>query len=229
MTAQLEVLLWPLVLQEKTEHVYALEHIITVAADLSRQIRMMHNVVYYWPPTFKDEEFEPGRMEGLNIRNMIDTSPYEKRDVQGRVRANLLPDQDDRNEAIVRVVCFPGLVAYRKGGGALGKQELADEDRQERRSRDPEDVRHHRERVRAHDGISVDSGFRSKVICKAIVHLQWGKQRLLTKEAGTSAHLDATRDYSDKYEKSRKGFRELFDIYLERQAQSAAQRAADGR
>ena len=216
-------MLWPIVAEESDDHFFALKQIVTRAASISRHIRMMNNVVYYWPPTFKDEEFEPTRMECLNIREMIHTSPYEKREEKGRVRANLLPHQDDRNEAIVRVVCFPGLVAYRKGGGALGKKELADEDRKERSSRDPEDVRHHRERVRKQDGISINSGFRSKVICKAVVHLQWGKQRLLTKEAGTSAHLDAVRDYSDKYEKNRKGHRELYDIYLEHRAARAAE------
>ncbi|KAK4542794.1 hypothetical protein LTR36_006170 [Oleoguttula mirabilis] len=197
--------------------VRSLNTIVSMAADLSRSMRLMSNVVYYWPPTFKDEEFEPARMESNNLRYMIEESPYEKKDMHGRVRAVLLPDHADRSEAIVRVVCFPGLVAYRQGGGELGKRLLHAEGLRQRNALEPPpDVQEVNARSARHDGITEDSGFRTKVICKAVVHLQWGKQRLLTKEAGTSAHLDAVRDHSNKYEEDRRGFKELFDIYLDR-------------
>lgn len=196
----------------------ALATIVSTAADLSRSMRLAGDVVYYWQPTFKDEEFEPARMEGHNLRYMIENIPYEKREMHGRVRAALLPGSEHKSEAIVRVVCFPGLVAYRQGGSDLGDQLLReDEARHVASSRNlPHDVRMVQDRQARHDGITRDSGFRSKVICKAIVHLHWGKQRLLTREAGTSAHLDAVRDHSNKYEEDRRGFKELFDIFSRR-------------
>ena len=188
--------------------------IIALAADLSRWMRQLDEVVYYWPPTFKDEEFEPGRMECVNLWQMLDESPYQKLDIQGRMRPRLQPGQEHRNEAIVRVVCFPGLVAYRKGGGELGEKLLAEQDRRRGNANVPHDVQI--ARARSRDSVSVDNGYRTKVICKAVVHLTWGKQRLLTREAGTSAHLDAMRDHSNKYLEDRKGFKELWDIFCER-------------
>ncbi|GAB1741747.1 hypothetical protein NU219Hw_g7157t1 [Hortaea werneckii] len=189
--------------------------IIALAADLSRWMRQLDDVVYYWPPTFKDEEFEPGRMECVNLQQMLDESPYQKLDVQGRVRPQLQPGQEHRNEAIVRVVCFPGLVAYRQGGGELGEKLLAERDRRRgKESSVPRDVQ--MAQARSRDTVSVDDGYRTKVICKAVVYLTWGKQRLLTREAGTSAHLDAMRDHSNKYLEDRKGFKELWDIFCER-------------
>ncbi|KAI7241553.1 hypothetical protein KC330_g610 [Hortaea werneckii] len=189
--------------------------IIALAADLSRWIRQLDDVVYYWPPTFKDEGFEPGRMECVNLQQMLDESPYQKLDVQGRVQPQLRPGQEHRNEAIVRVVCFPGLVAYRQGGGELGEKFLAERDRRRgKESSVPRDVQ--MAQARSRNTVSVDDGYRTKVICKAVVHLTWGKQRLLTREAGTSAHLDAMRDHSNKYLEDRKGFKELWDIFCER-------------
>lgn len=189
-----------------------LAEIVSFAGDISRLIRQVQDVVYYWPPTFKDEEFEPARMECFNLRSMIEKSPYEKKNMHGRVRAVLQPSE----EAIVRVVCFPGLVAYRKGGGELAERLLGEEGRAESHRHEPPDVRRANARQAQHDGVTVHSGFRTKVICKAVVHLQWGKQRLLTKEAGTSAHLDAMRDHSNKYQLDRTGFVELYDVYQRR-------------
>ncbi|KAI6832705.1 hypothetical protein KC332_g6433 [Hortaea werneckii] len=218
---QLQQLLLPIVLVPRGKkrgstdmRLNDLAAIIALAADLSRWMRQLDEVVYYWPPTFKDEEFEPGRMECANLRQMLDESPYQKLDVQGRMRPRLQPGQEHRNEAIVRVVCFPGLVAYRKGGGELGEKLLAEQDRRRGNANVPHDVQ--LARARSRDSVSVDDGYRTKVICKAVVHLTWGKQRLLTREAGTSAHLDAMRDHSNKYLEDRKGFRELWDIFCER-------------
>ncbi|KAI7498451.1 hypothetical protein KC367_g5076 [Hortaea werneckii] len=188
--------------------------IIALAADLSRWMRRLDEVVYYWPPTFKDEEFEPGRMECVNLRQMLDESPYQKLDIQGRMRPRLQPGQEHRNEAIVRVVCFPGLVAYRQGGGELGGKVLAEQDRRRGNGSVPRDVQI--AQARSRDNVGVDDGYRTKVICKAVGHLTWGKQRLLTREAGTSAHLDAMRDHSNKYLEDRKRFKELWDIFCER-------------
>lgn len=35
---------------------YALAKLVAQAAELSREMRECSNVVYYWPPTFKDGE-----------------------------------------------------------------------------------------------------------------------------------------------------------------------------
>ena len=209
-SAQLEHMLMPLwALVDSSKPCWrSIKAIVERAAELSRAIRRTRDVVFYWPPTFKDEEFVPGRMECRNISKMISESPYEKTHQDGHDRAVLNAGSEDRNEAIVEIVCFPGVVAYRKGGGALADKELGNDAVEN--SRAPPDVQH----LRAHEVVSKDSGYRSRVICKAVVHLKWGRQRLLTKEAGTSAHLDATRDGTEqKYVDDYKGTVELYDLY----------------
>lgn len=162
--------------------------------------------VYYWPPTFKDEEFEPGRMEAYNLEDMIAKSPYDRTKVNGHDRAVLKEGREDESEAIVRVVCFPGLAAYRKYGGKLAESEIAAE-------KDgipvPADVQAQRRRG-GEQPLTANQGIRSRVLCKSLVLLQWGKQRLLTKEAGTSSHIDAVRDDKmKKYDDDYKNFVEL--------------------
>lgn len=188
-----------------------LHSIVLHAGQLTRMMRLASDVVYYWPPTFKDEEFEPGRMEALNLTKMIEESPYEKKaDANGRDRAILKEGKEDQSEAIVRVVCFPGLVAYRQFGGDLAKKEIAAEKRQD--DHVPADVRAHRRRA-GEEELTEQQGIRSKVIRKSLVLLQWGQQRLLTKEAGTSSHIDAVRDDKmDKYDQDYRGFVELYTL-----------------
>ena len=184
---------------------------ISCATDLSHHMRLQTDVVYYWPPTFKDEEFEPARMECLNLAQMVKESPYVKQQVHGRARAVLQGGKEGQREAIVRVVCFPGLVAYRKGGGDLAKRELAAEGLVVDDA--PPDVQFVRQ---VRDGKFTGlEGFRTRVLAKAVVHLQWGKQRLLTREAGTSTYLDAIRDGSNRYQENSAGFRQLWDICQE--------------
>lgn len=184
------------------------------AGQLSRMMRRASDVVYYWPPIFKDEEFEPGRMEAMNLAGMIHGSPYDRETINGRERAILKPGREDESEAIVRVVCFPGLVAYRQGGGDLAKIEIAAE--KKRGITVPEDVQAHRRRG-GEQPLSADQGICSKTVWKSLVLLQWGQQRLLTKEAGTSSHIDAVRDGKmDKYDQDYKGFVELYS-YAEKE------------
>ena len=53
------------------------------------------------------------------------------------------------------------------------------------------------------------------MLCKSVVNLIWGRQRLLTREAGTSVHIDAMRDGNQKrYEDDRKGYIELYGYFL---------------
>lgn len=155
-------------------------------------------------------------MECINISAMISDSPYEKKIVNGHERP-VLKGSPENAEAIVKVVAFPGLVVHRQGGGALAKRLLAEEARDYQHIKAPPDVlRARRMGTDGDDKLTGDEGFRTRVICKSVVHLIWGRQRLLTKEAGTSAHLDAMRDGREKkYEDDRKGFVELYDYFLE--------------
>ncbi len=205
-----------------------LQKIVMVAGNLSRSMRMHQDgdVVYYWSTTFKDEEFDPGRMECLNLKSMIEHSPYIKTTENGYERAIMNPsfkdERRDETEAIVRIVCFPGLTAYRRHGGELAKQILADEEAATRSEafHQPPDVRGRNKHLAAEEKeLTGKEGFRTKTICKSIVHLQWGKQRLLTKEAGTSAHIDAMQGRNgktmDRYTSDSKGYVELWDLYQE--------------
>ncbi|EME82946.1 uncharacterized protein MYCFIDRAFT_90185 [Pseudocercospora fijiensis CIRAD86] len=190
---------------------WKLKQIVRKAAEASRAMRQQEDVVYYWPPTFKDEEFEPARMECYNLNEMISHSPYDKTKVQGKFeRAMLREGEEQRSEAIVRVVCFPGLVAYRQHGGDMAVEEMQADEREN--SHAPEDVR--RARMRFGEKLDVNHGFRSRVLCKSVVQLQWGQQRLLTREAGTSAHIDAVKAGNmRRYEDDSKAFRELHHLF----------------
>ncbi|KAM3425513.1 hypothetical protein BST61_g7460 [Cercospora zeina] len=190
-----------------TKDIKSLGDIIKHAASIAHLIRRAPDVVYYWAPTFKDEEFEPASMEALNLATMIRTSPYDKvTDNKGYQRA-VLREQNEKSEAIVRVIVFPAIVAYRQYGGCLAAAEIKVE--KEGSKRLPPDVRDRRGQP-----ITPKQGFRSKLISKSVVHLQWGKQMLLTKEAGTAAHLDAVRDgQTDKYSSDSAGHVELHELY----------------
>jgi hypothetical protein len=166
--------------------------------------------------TIDPEEFDPERMECINIADMISNSPYEKKVIGGHERS-VLKGCAANSEAIVKVVAFSGLVVHRQGGGALAKRLLQEETRNGQHTDAPPDVtRARRMGMRDNDKLTGDEGFRTRVLCKSVVHLVWGRQRLLTKEAGTSAHLDAMRDGKEqKYEDDREGFIELYDYFLE--------------
>jgi hypothetical protein len=115
---------------------------VSTAANLGRCVRQVSDVVYYLPPIFKDEEFESDGMACLNliceygglgstclsklipVADMIDSSLHTKQEDHGRERAVLQSGKEAQSEALVRVFSFPGMVAYRKGGSELGKQQL---------------------------------------------------------------------------------------------------------
>jgi hypothetical protein len=168
------------------------------------------------------EEFDPDRMECINIGDMITNSPYEKKIVDGYERS-VLREQTENCEAIVKIVSFPGLVVHRQGGGALAKCLLKEEKEADdnQNARVPPDVQRAR-RMAEGDKLTGDEGFRTRVICKSVVHLIWGRQRLLTREAGTSAHIDAMRDgKGKKYEDDRKGYIELYEYFLQKNPDAA--------
>lgn len=189
-----------------------LHSIVTTAAHLARSMRCLTDVVYYFPPTFKDEEFEPERMECLNLADMIRESPYKHSVREGGYVTAELRGEQERSQAIVQIVAFPGLVAYRQGGGSLAQTQLAEERRRDGSDNAPPDVKRARRMGGTFTG---DEGFRTRILSKGVVHLMWGRQRLLTREAGTSRFLDAVRDGNEaKYEVDRAGCVELYDIFL---------------
>ena len=199
-----------------------LVRIVNKAVVLNRWMRANPYVVYYMTFVFKDEEFDPSRMECYNLENMIKGSPYDKQTIHGMERAVLREGEETRKEAIVSVVCLPGLVAYRRGGGPLAQKELNDEDRA--RGHDnhhiPPDVRTHRRRLADMEKKpTIQSGFRTRTICKSIVYLDWSKQRLLTKEAGTSVHIDAMQGRNGKtmkrYDDNKAKYAELNTVFQE--------------
>ena len=122
----------------------------------------------------------------MNIGDMISKSPFEKKVVDGYERSVLKEPTED-SEAIVKIVSFPGLVVHRQGGGALAKRLLKEEEEANnaQHARVPPDVQRAR-RMAEGDKLTGDEGFRTRVLCKSVVHLIWGRQRLLTREAGTS-------------------------------------------
>lgn len=154
-------------------------------------------------------------MECINIGDMISNSPFEKKIIDGHERS-VLKEQTEDSEAIVKIVAFPGLVVHRQGGGALAKRLLTEEKEADdnQHARLPPDVQRAR-RMGGGDKLTGDEGFRTRVLAKSVVHLIWGRQRLLTREAGTSVHIDAVRDGKEKkYEDDRKGYIELYDYFL---------------
>ena len=189
--------------------------IIESAAHLSQTMRKHRDTVYYWPPTFKDEEFDPDRMECSDLRGMILVSPYDTRETsQGFERPMLREGHDHEDTAVVRVVCFPGLISFQQGGGEIARSEIAMENG--RPDNAPPDVQQQRKLLAKRNSqkqLTGDEGFRTRLLCKSIVLLQWGKQRLLTKEAGTSAHLNAKR--SNEYHQDSETHVELYDLFEE--------------
>ena len=196
--------------------------IVSAAGELSRQFRETDDAMYYWPPTLKDEEFEPSRMECFNLKSMISESPYDKKEIVGMEHSVLRDNERDRSQAIVRIVCFPSLVAYRQGGGELADSVLAaeEEERIVRESREvlPSDVKKYRKMLQSHEQKpDRNSGFRTRVISKSVVWLKWGTQRLLTKEAGTSRHIAAMKENDgQRYKVDYRGFKELSELWEEK-------------
>lgn len=152
---------------------------------------------------------------------MINTSPYSKEVTDG-YEETVLVGPPEESEAIVKIVAFSGLVAHRQGGGELAQRQIQEEAIKQNPSKDPQDAwgAHQIEKGSSFTG---DEGFRTRVLCKSVVHLIWGQQRLLTREAGTSTHLDALRSgRMDKYDVDREGFVELYEYFLQHNAQAVA-------
>lgn len=86
-----------------------------------------------------------------------------------------------RDEAIVRIVCFPALSTYRRHGGALAAHQLHPEEREELETH-PANVRvtYSRDPHFA-TNLTGNEGYRTRILGLPVVHLPWGKQRIVTK------------------------------------------------
>lgn len=184
---QLNVLLGALFRSEKDienpSHFTHLLSIVELATDLHLDMRRQPDVVYYPQPIFKDEEFDPSRMSCANLRPTQEDCPLINYDENGHEIPSGNPKGDSSDIALVRVVLFQGLVAYRKGGGALA-EEMLERERWARhvvplvKDQRWEDGRKAAAKRPVRD-VGVGDGFRSKVLAKGIVALGWGKQRRL--------------------------------------------------
>jgi hypothetical protein len=154
-------------------------------------------------------------MECLNMVDMMNSSPYGTLIVNGVPRSVSKKNASENTEAIVRIVAFPGLVVHKQGGGALAERLLEEEARAEKQREPPKDVETVYRMSMDAEPITIESGFRMHVLCKSVMHLMWGKQMLLTREADTSAHIDAMKyGKTQKYVHHRQGFIELYDCFL---------------
>lgn len=172
LTIQLEKLLHPIrelhhnIDLQCGNYTKGLQAIVAEAVYINQMIRMNGNVVYFFQPVFKDEEFDPFRMECQNLRAIQSTCPMEILDDDNQVIPGVDPHGDPTDIALVRIVCSNGCVAWRKGGGSYGERLLADEAETPDHSLPPElqGVRPRNEfygRV-----ITKDDGLRTKVVAK---------------------------------------------------------------
>lgn len=200
-----------------------LRAIVAATATLSRQMRLMPEVVFYWEPVHKDEVFEPARMESMNLRAMLESTPWVTKKVAAGAAAATGPaatvlrdGQEKRSQSLVQVVVFPGLVAWRQGGGERAKEEIRRAIKEEAAL--PPDVRlAWRKGGDAARNLTGNDGYRTRVLAKGVVFLHWSRQRLLTLEAGTSAHHDAVSNgETGKYREDYEGFVELWPLWLQR-------------
>lgn len=138
------------------------------ASNVNWWIRHSGDTVYYFQPVFKDEDFDPHYMTCLNLRAMQDNCPYPMEDENGDEVEAKDSRGDPTDAALVRIVCSYGCVAYRQGGGDLGKQLLEAEKDQIDLSVPPElqeEMAKNKNQFYGRTITHVD-GFRSKTIAK---------------------------------------------------------------
>ncbi|GAB7353241.1 hypothetical protein MBLNU459_g3754t3 [Dothideomycetes sp. NU459] len=152
--------------------------IIKGAADLNGFIRENGAAVYFFQPVYKENEFEPDRMECMNVQDMQNCCLLDAPGMQAND-----PNRDSSHKALVRVISSLNCVAYRKGGGfmaeaLLEKEKLA-------RKAVPHTIE---ELVRMPAGqalreaqrkVTADDGIRTRVLTKAGVTLYWERPESL--------------------------------------------------
>lgn len=149
---------------------HALQDIVDAAANLSLDIRSQADVVYHFVPLAKGSSFKPEAMTCANLAPMQTASPYSGAVAgTGSRRTNV--------SALVKVVCFEGLTAYRQGGGELATSKLEGQGTDAYWEEGGQGWRDHggrvinnRDRERRHDP---SDGFRSRVLAKGVVALEW--------------------------------------------------------
>jgi len=144
-----------------------LRYIVNSAATLNQHIRTQPDVVFYWVPVYKGMEYELERMTCANLWPVQRDSPFNDPDA----------DVDPDVKALIRVVCFHGLTSYRRGGGDLARYMLEREKRKGYFEPGGQGEMDGVRPPRKGEDVDVESGFRSRVLAKAIVALSWGVER----------------------------------------------------
>lgn len=168
-----------------------LQDIVLIAVRMNHFIRITGDVVYHFEPVFKDEEFDPSRMDCFNLKYMQQECPWSGSDDEdstdddideeggddenGAGEEGKEPGRDPTDIALVRVLCSLGCIAHRQGGAELGRRLLAADEGKPDLSLAPE-VRSRRPRNEYRGRIiKEDDGYRSKTLAKvrhtAVCHL----------------------------------------------------------
>ncbi|KAL1304529.1 hypothetical protein AAFC00_003512 [Neodothiora populina] len=190
LTAQLETILNPIrdlddtvrIARIDAAYIEGLRSILLHAVRINNYMRKLDDVLYYFQPIFKDEEFDPNEMECENLRDMQLDCPLDDpteaavaaaMGKQPRRTKKIRGDPTDR--VLVRVICSPGCIAYRKGGGDLAKYIL----QQERLHQDqflPPELRSRFAREKVYGRvITEEDGLRSRRLTRATAAFRWGK------------------------------------------------------
>ncbi|KAL2350005.1 hypothetical protein BJ546DRAFT_1084974 [Cryomyces antarcticus] len=143
----------------------ALHAVVRTTAHLSLRMRRQADVVFYFAPTCKDEAWSNERMECFNAKDMD----------------RLHSSKEARDGPLVRVVCWAGVAAYRRGGGEIAVRELREQQEKEEES-SAQGVLAHADRKRKRQP-NPQMGFRTKTLTKSVVACRWGRQRKFGGEA----------------------------------------------
>lgn len=151
--------------------------IVDQATFINHSLRCDGDTMWQWTDIWKDTRFDPQTTECVNLTQVFEQS---RSDDGTRARRDA--------EAIVRVVVFPGLVAWRRRFDEM------------KTSIDAPVVKY-------------DAGDKHKRIMKNVALVEWAKQRLLTKYAGTAYHQKtvASGDMG-VFENDGKGAVDLWDL-----------------
>ncbi|KAF2812984.1 uncharacterized protein BDZ99DRAFT_496085 [Mytilinidion resinicola] len=149
---------------QESQLISELFQIVAHAGLLSITMRLDGSAVYYWVPTLKDDRYDDATMECFNREYMINNNPRSK-EVQATIT-----DADERNrmsgdEGLVRVNCMSGCTVYHKGGWAVKRNDVDDDD-DEHAWKVPDN--------------HVNKGIRSRQLTQNWVLCRWGRPRKWT-------------------------------------------------
>ncbi|EUC40418.1 hypothetical protein COCMIDRAFT_108880 [Bipolaris oryzae ATCC 44560] len=155
----------------------------TRVALLSLHMRLDPHTLYRFTPSFKEDTYTPSRMHCTNVTQMQQSCPHNPSSVltpaeQAR-RATLSKTELRRSkgdQALVQIIVFRGVVAFRKGGWedgtSTGRNVVFEEKEFE------------------------TEGFRERVLTRGWVYCRWGRgfARGMGEEMGRKVHGDAWRE-----------------------------------